>query len=60
MASHQIPKVLTALPQGAERRLKQPNVLFFTAGINYKAVFDLPSIKELFSRTLSFCFSRSS
>ena len=37
------------LPQGALRRLTRQNTL---PGIHYKPVYDVPSTKELFSRSL--------
>ena len=47
MASHQIQKILSPLPRGAQT-IETAKYSVFTAGIRYKAVYDMPSIKVNF------------
>ena len=46
MASHQMPKIIISASTRCTETIETAKYFVFTAGIRYKAVYDVPSIKE--------------
>ena len=60
MASYQIKKSTISACTRRTDKIKMAKYYVFTACSRYEAVYYVPSIKELFSSTLWFCYSRYS